>query len=274
MQQQSARSRLIFVLIDGLRDDVAKSRLGFVEGLVDEGIACRSHVQSVLPSLSRPCYASIFTGMTPLKHGITTNDSTQRLTHDNVFDLIAESGGTSAVAGYHWMSELFSRGSFDYLRDCEQENNASGITYGRYYFEDAYPDSHVFVDAEKLRQTFDPDFLVIHPMGCDDAGHKYGALSKEYAAAAAKIDYLLSRFVPMWLTLGYQIVITADHGMDAFGMHGGTYDDVTKTPLYYLSSLKGMPLPTTIQQTEMAAWLCRLLGIKPADSMRISQDLQ
>nr|NNM89744.1 alkaline phosphatase family protein [Bacilli bacterium] len=274
MQQQSARSRLIFVLIDGLRDDVAKSRLGFVEGLVDEGIAWRSQVQSVLPSLSRPCYASIFTGMTPMKHGITTNDNTQRLTHDNVFDLVAESGGTSAVAGYHWMSELFSRGPFDYLRDREQENNASGITYGRFYFEDAYPDSHVFVDAEKLRQSFDPDLLVIHPMGCDDAGHKNGASSKEYAAGAAKIDYLLSRFLPMWLMLGYQIVITADHGMDDFGVHGGTYDEVTKTPLYFVSQRDGMTLPGTIQQTEIAAWLCRLLGIKPVDSMTFSQNLQ
>ena len=40
------------------------------------------------------------------------------------------------------------------------------------------------------------DFVFIHPMGIDDAGHKYGAGSQEYAQAVIQNDKLLSTYIP------------------------------------------------------------------------------
>ena len=269
MQNVQWRQRVIFVLIDGLSDSMAKRMLGYMEGLVEQRGAMRAKVRSILPSLSRPCYATIFTGQQPGHHGITTNDQTQRIAEDSVFDLLAKNHRTSAVAGYHWMSELFSRGPFEFVRDREQEGNPQGITSGRFYFEDGYPDSHVFADAERLRRVNDPDLLVIHPMGCDDAGHRHGAASREYAASAGQIDFLLAKLVPLWQSEGYHIVVTSDHGMDEYGFHGGTEESMRMSPLYVLNpqiNPRGEVVEELLQ-TQMAGFLCQLLDVSPSETM-------
>lgn len=243
--------------------------MGYLEGLVESGSALRVRVKSVLPSLSRPCYASIFTGTSPIEHGITGNEAVRRLEVESVFDLLAARGRSSAVSGYYWMSELYQRAPFDRIGDREQDDNAAGITHGRYYFEDAYPDSHVFADAEILRRRHTPDLLVIHPMGVDDAGHRFGAEAPQYHAAAARIDALLAYLVPGWLADGYQVIVTADHGMNAFGFHGGNDDGVRITPFYAMGPRIAQvgDIGEEIPQTSLAHLICNLLGLPKADTM-------
>lgn len=263
-------NRLIVVLIDGLSNEVAQRQLGYMEGLVEEGAALRARVKSVLPSLSRPCYASIFTGTSPRVHGVNTNEPTARLETLSVFDVLAEASHTSAVAGYHWMSELFSRGPYDLVRDVEQNRNESGITHGRFYHQDEYPDAQLFALAERMRRTENPDLLVIHPMGCDHAGHKHGGESREYAGRAAFMDGILATVLPVWMREGYQIIVTADHGMNAFGFHGGPDEAERITPFYLISQRLSSSRVTqdTIEQTELSALFCDLLGISPSATMR------
>jgi len=55
-------SKLIFILIDGLRKDTAFAHMGFMEHLLEAGMAARYTVQSELPSLSRPLYEVLMTG--------------------------------------------------------------------------------------------------------------------------------------------------------------------------------------------------------------------
>lgn len=269
MESHDERRRVVFVLIDGLAHATAVRMLGFMGGMVETGEALQVRVRSVLPSLSRPCYASIFTGLPPLAHGVWTNDQTARLEVVSIFDLLARTGRTSAVAGYHWMSELFSRGPFDHVRDVEQDGNAEGITHGRFYFNDEYPDQHLFALAERMRVERRPDLLVIHPMGCDHAGHRNGSSSREYAATAAQIDFLLAKFVPRWIADGYHVVVTADHGMDDQGFHGGPDDQVRVTPLYMLGAAlrRGGATDEIVSQTSIAGLLCLLLGLTPAETM-------
>ncbi|KUO94664.1 alkaline phosphatase family protein [Ferroacidibacillus organovorans] len=264
------QNRLIVVLIDGLSNEVAQRHLGYMEGLVEEGIALRARVKSILPSLSRPCYASIFTGTPPQVHGVTTNEPAARLETPSVFDLLAAVSRTSAVAGYHWMSELFSRGPYDLVRDVEQSDNESGITHGRFYHQDEFPDAQLFGLAERMRRTENPDLLVIHPMGCDHAGHKHGSASREYAGRAAFMDGILATVLPVWMREGYQIIVTADHGMNAFGFHGGPDEAERITPFYLISQRLPSPVATqdTIEQTELSALFCDLLGISPSATMR------
>ena len=269
MESHDGRQRVVFVLIDGLAHATAVRMLGFMGGMVESGEALQARVQSVLPSLSRPCYATIFTGLPPLVHGVWANDQAARLEVVSIFDLLARAGRTSAVAGYHWMSELFSRGPFDHVRDVEQDGNAEGITHGRFYFNDEYPDQHLFAQAERMRAERRPDLLVIHPMGCDHAGHRHGSSSREYAATAAQIDFLLAKFVPRWLADGYHVVVTADHGMDEQGFHGGPDDQVRITPLYMLgpSVKRGGATDDVLQQTSLAGLLCALLRLGHPETM-------
>ncbi len=262
--------RLIVVLVDGMRDDTARERLGFVEGLVSQGGGLRARVQGILPSLSRPCYEAICTGTQPIKNGVVSNDTVRQSTQTSIFDVFHDHRLTSAVVGYHWLSELYCRAPFDYVLDRECTDPDGRISHGRFYFEDSYPDSHVFAEAEALRIRYRPDFLLIHPMGVDDAGHHFGAGSKQYAGQVLRIDMLLARLLPGWLQEGCDVVVTADHGMDEFGLHGGSDDGVRRVPLYLFSALLkkgGLDAGRVLEQTSLAALFCRLLGVPPAITM-------
>lgn len=135
--------------------------------------------------------------------------------------------------------------------------------------KDDYPDSHVIDDANFLKNYVQPDLLYIHTMNIDDVGHKFGSDSAEYNGKALSIDSYLADYIPEWIDEGYQIVITADHGMDARGAHGGTYDDVRYTPLYIFSNkVKPQIYEEEISQLMIAPLICKLLGIEKNTKMR------
>ena len=77
------------------------------------------------------------------------------------------------------MSELYSRAPYVSDRDRVQLDAEGSIQYGMYYWDDNYPDSHVFAEGECLRKTFDPDFMLYHTMAVDEWGHMKGADSAE-----------------------------------------------------------------------------------------------
>jgi len=261
---------LVVVIIDGLNEETAREELGFVAGLVEQNKGMQVTVRSILPSLSRPCYASIFTGTSPQETGIVSNIQSVKLTIPSVFDLIEQEGGTSAISGYHWMSELYHEAPFNHVQHREQNNNEKGFTFGRFYFEDSYPDSHVYIDAEAMRVRNNPNLVVIHPMGVDDTGHKFGSHSSEYRGKAALNDALLANFLPNWLKEGYQVIVTADHGMNHHGSHGGTTDSERIVPLYLFSEKIGATghLDMEMPQTQLAHMMCYMLGLEKAATMQ------
>lgn len=260
--------RLIFLVIDGLREDVSVSRMGFLAHLLEKGLAARYSVRSELPSLSRPLYEVLFTGTPASMNGITSNQIVRRSKMKSLFDLVRSEGGVTAAAAYYWVSELYNSAPFDRVSDREQEDEDRPIQYGRFYFDDAYPDSHLFIDAENLRLKHHPDLLLVHPMGIDDVGHRFGGNSKEYRAKAGEMDTLLSLFIPEWMNQGYQILVTSDHGMNAEGMHGGDEEVERKVPLYIISSKINPGIYSKLlPQLWIAPLACRLLGIPPSPEM-------
>ncbi|WP_312180094.1 alkaline phosphatase family protein, partial [Pantoea sp. CTOTU46764] len=136
------------------------------------------------------------------------------------------------------------------------------IQYGHFYWDDGYPDSHLFEDAESLRLRHDPDFLLIHPMNIDDAGHKHSLSSPQYRNRARMADGYLSQWMPDWLAAGYQVIVTADHGMNDDRSHGGILPEETQVPLFVFG--KGFSLQPDLQpqQTELCGIVCTLLGVE------------
>src|SRR3712207_2853776 len=100
--------RVVFIVLDGLRYDAARSCLGYMEGLVAAGEAQVYRVVSELPSISRPLYATLMTGKPPVEHGIVGNGEARRLACPNVFSLARRAGLTTAAAAYWWWSELYN----------------------------------------------------------------------------------------------------------------------------------------------------------------------
>ncbi|MEK3750986.1 alkaline phosphatase family protein [Paenibacillus sp. FSL E2-8871] len=262
-------NKLIVVVLDGLRYDAARKYMGYLEHLVEQGSLSCYRVQSELPSLSRPLYEVLLTGTPVSKNGITANHIVRPSHEESVFHLAVAANLCTAAVAYHWVSELYNSAPFDPLADRHQHNVMKPIQHGSFYFEDHYPDSHVFADAVYLRSAYDPHFLYIHSMNIDDAGHRYGGESKEYELSVRNADGLLATVLPIWMEQGYKILITADHGMNANGYHGGVTSSERDVPLYTFG-VDALPLAKedqAIPQLSMAPLMCHCLGLAPSAAM-------
>ncbi len=260
--------KLIMVLIDGANDEIASLNMGYLNHLVEQGLAAKYTVRAELPTNSRPLYEVLLTGTPACINGITSNN-TVRLSHEkSLFHLTKENNLRNAAAAYYFISELYNRAPYNRFEDSYQEDPTKPIQYGRFYYEDSYPDSHLILDGEYLRKKYNPHFLLIHTMSTDNMGHLYGLDSREYRTSLNKVDNELSLFIPIWIEEGYHIVITADHGVNKDYYHGGIHDSERLVPLFVISKeVEPGYYEENIGQLLIPPLLCDLLGIERSEKM-------
>lgn len=254
-------ARVVLVVVDGLRAGEAESCLGFTQAFVAARGGLRMEFDAELPCLSRPLYATLLTGRTPVETGITSNAIVRRLELPTVFGACRKAGLRTAAAAYHWFSELYNEAPFTPMHRVTCDD-ALPIQRGLFYWRDDYPDDHLFADAEWLRAMHDPHFLLVHPMGVDNAGHVHGGNSWHYRAAARGADDLLARHVPGWVEAGYTVVITSDHGMGLDGMHGGPGELERRVPFFVVGPRIIPRSGAKPKQTDVAGAICALLGLE------------
>ncbi len=262
--------KLILIVLDGCRYDTALEQMGVLNHFVAHHQATLIKVIAEMPSNSRPLYEVLATGVPSYRNGILTNGHVRRSKEVSIFDLVKEAGGITGAAAYYWQSELFNEAPYDIACHRIQHDEKNAIQHGIFYSEDHYPDSHVFADANYIIQTYAPHFMLIHSMNIDDVGHKFTAASREYAATVNQADAILGMCLPTWLEQGYQILVTADHGMDDKGLHGGSLAAHREVPLFIFSSK--FPENSGIQQMnqlELAPLICNLLEIDASGNMQI-----
>ncbi|HBT69642.1 MAG TPA: nucleotide pyrophosphatase [Agrobacterium sp.] len=263
--------KTIFILLDGLRYATARDCLGYMEGLVAAGKAAAYAVRSELPSISRPLYETLMTGLPPVAHGVTSNGVVRRSRFPNVFSLASAAGRSTAASAYHWYFELYNQAPFS-PEFRHIENFDGGIRHGSFYWADHYPDDHVFADADGLLRRHSPDFLLIHPMNIDNEGHRHGGGTREYRNAARTAGDLLARYLPAWQAAGYSIIVTSDHGMSDDGNHGGPHETEALVPFYTFGDGFTLDPDATLSQTEIAGLICALLAI-PDHGLSVPQGL-
>lgn len=253
-------NKVVFVLLDGLQKFYAQEHLGYLEHLCEHKQAVKYEVHGELPSASRPMYETIFTGLPVYEHGITNNQIIRKSNKLHLFDLLKQNEKKSLVLGYYWLSELYISSPFQKDKHMLHEDKNSCIEKGFFYYEDHFPDNHLYALAANFMENDKYDFVVIHPMNIDDAGHRFYAGSKEYAMAVMKNDNLLSTYIPKWIEDGYTIVVASDHGMQELGYHGGNSDLQRDTMLYIVNSKIELDrhMLTTL---DIAPILCKLLNI-------------
>lgn len=263
-------NKTIFVLLDGCTYDGAKENLGYLEHLIESKNGTKFKVKGELPSLSRPMYETLLTGLPVYEHLVVNNYTVRRSKEESIFSLCRKNGLKTAAAAYHWVSELYNKAPFNPIDDRIQLNVDSNIENGIFYYEDHYPDSHLFADGEFLRKNFNTDFLFIHSMNIDDAGHKFGSNSNEYAAAISKADTIISTCMPTWIQEGYNVIITSDHGMNDKKLHGGNDYIQRYVPLYVFSKIiKNYDFTDSeISELFIAPLICKLLDIEKSPKMR------
>ncbi|MFN8379974.1 MAG: alkaline phosphatase family protein [Anaerolineae bacterium] len=265
-------NKVILVLCDALRDDSAQQYMGYMEHLVETRQATRYTCVGELPSMSRPMYETVHTGVVSSEHGVTNNEVVRRSIMPSVFELARDAGKVTAASAYSWFSELYNRAPYDIVLDREVDDSSLAIQHGRFYKEYPYPDIEVFAAAGSLVAKFLPDYLLIHPMSCDTFGEEFGGLSAEYRRNVVVQDQALAALIPAVQPLGYHVLVTGDHGMDdqPGAHHGGTIPSHRLVPFYHVPP-QGNGRGNTgerVTHLQIAPTVCHLLGIEPAPTMR------
>ena len=253
--------KVILVMLDGLNYQVARHALGHLQAFCAAGRAALYKLECELPALSRPLYETILTGITPIDSGIVNNDVVRLSNGQGIFHYAHAAGLSTAAAAYHWISELYNRAPFDAGRDRHTHDTSLPIQHGHFYYADHYPDSHLFADAESLRRVHQPDFLLVHPMNIDDAGHKHGLDSSQYRNSARSADVLLANYLQRWLDDGYQILVTADHGMNNDRSHNGLLPEEREVPLFVVGDAFSLNANAQPTQLQLCGTICELLGL-------------
>lgn len=256
-----ASNKVILVILDGLGWQTAHDGMGYLQGMCEAGRATLYRMDCGLPSLSRPMYECILTGVPPVDSGIVSNDIRRLSSQQSIFHLARAAGRSTAAASYHWISELYNRCPYVPVRDRYTDDPSLPIQHGIFYHGEDYPDDHLLLDAEALRLKHDPDFLLVHPMGADSAGHAHGYDSSEYRNTARRLDSQLAHYLPGWLQAGCQVLVTSDHGMNQDCNHGGLLPEERQVPLFVLGNGFAHASSARVRQTEICGIAADLLDV-------------
>ncbi|HSZ81406.1 MAG TPA: alkaline phosphatase family protein [Polyangia bacterium] len=185
---------VVVTLADGLGADDARFTWA-VRWFRAQGRCFVTQVGS--PSISRPLYTVISSGVEQDRTGIRGNDETRPAAVGSVWQNARESGWhVRLVSELPWWQELFPRG-FD---------------------ETVYPPGATDFFGEVRPGALN----LVHVLYIDHAGHHEGAGSREYVAAVRRLDRELAGLIARTDLATSLLVLTADHGHSLIGGHGGS----------------------------------------------------
>lgn len=271
------QNKLLLIILDGVPYRNFRRLFGNLEGWVDSGDARVWKHHSVLPSISASCYASIHTGVTPAMHGCTGNSNVFRLAQPDVFSQVRKAGGITGGVAHSFWSEFFNRHPFDLVRDVEyDEPDSNTINHGRFHTMTGYglvnqmtpSDVDLFASLTNLAQRFDLNYGMLHTCTLDCMGHRFFHASQEMDHACHVMDEMLAPFIPKWRAAGYEVIVTADHGQDDRGHHGGRSALQQETALYYFGPANGPSEETVIDQLQLAPTILTRLDAQVPDTMQ------
>lgn len=263
------RTKLLLILLDGVPLRNFRRLFGNLEGWVQSGEARVWTHRAVLPSISASCYASIHTGVPPQVHGCTGNANVFRLSQPDVFSQVRAAGGVTGAVAHSFWSEFFCRHPFDFVRDIEyDEPESDSINHGRFHSMTGYglanqmtpSDTDLFATLTRLCQRFGLDYGLLHTSTLDSMGHRFFHDCREMDDACMAMDERLAPFLRRWRDAGYELIVTADHGQDDRGHHGGRGTLQQDTALYYFGPAEGPPEDTVIDQLQLAPTILSRLG--------------
>lgn len=265
------------VIVDGMSFDTCVAECGYLEGSVENGLARRWTVQTCLPTISAALYETIHTGLTPHEHGILGNDHLRASFYDNIFSVAKSAGKVTAAVAHSYFHTLYGGSNYDPFLHCEINDIYAPIPYARYYSMDRYRAENSCVPAEidlcaqawKLAQQHQPDYLLLHSCSVDTLGHWFTADSAEYRNQVSVVDNALSHLIPRLMDAGYHILVTADHGMNSDGHHGGNQPVLRTVPLYYFGNIAGPAVEKIVDQRSIAPSILKLIGCAVPPGMRV-----
>lgn len=273
------KNKLLLIILDGVPLRNWRRLFGNLEGWVKNGDAQIATMRASLPSMSGPCYASIHTGVPPQEHGILLNEVRHRIEQPDIFSEVAKAGGKSGAVTHSYWSEFFNRYPFDPVFDLEYDEPDGPIHHGRFHTMSAYnndnqmtpSDTDLFGTLTMLCARFGIDYGILHTCTLDSMGHRFGHDNVTMDHACAVLDAQLAAFLPNWLKMGYEVIVTADHGQSDRGHHGGVGADQTDVALYYFGEatlLAPKDGAKPLDQLQLAPSILERLGAQIPKSMK------
>lgn len=227
------------VLIDGLRVDEARA----LPSLASSSPAVLATLALPTPTLSRPFYHLLFTGVPPDASGVRTNRFAARARHDSVVDRVRAAGGRVFIVadGLDWMRRMYGRRS-------DGGSDALGSL-------DA-PLEDVLV---AWRAAPAPSLLIVHSIAVDRTAHAAGIHSRRHRAALADADAVIRRVLA---ARPAAVLVLSDHGHLEAGGHGGPEPEVRHAPLWVrVPGLEPGTVEAPIAAERLAATLASWLGV-------------
>jgi predicted AlkP superfamily pyrophosphatase or phosphodiesterase len=223
------RLHLLLVGIDGLRLDLATAdRAPHLRGLMSRGATTTMTIP--VPTVSGPAWATLLTGASYAEHGVVDNAFVgNRLSLAFFAD---PTRTTFAAAAWPPLVDPAGVGPVIHSRDEQRRAELhrviarDGETYG-------YRTTDAEIADFAVAGLFGagPDVSFVSFSCVDEAGHVYGAVSRQYVAAIARADAHLGRMLAAvehrarmgerWL-----VAVTTDHGHVDGGGHGGGEPEV------------------------------------------------
>ena len=246
-----ATGRLVFILVDGLRQDTALDAevMPNLGGLREVGASASIHSEA--PSYSEPAYTTLLTGASPeISDGPVINldyEDIPLFTQDNLFSAAHRAGLRTAISGYYWFEKLVPQSDVDL----------------RFYTpgEDRTADEAVMAAALPWLRDRSAELVLVHLDQVDYAGHhEGGARDPRWNEAAKRVDDMIGE-VSKELDLSWDtILVLSDHGHIGIGGHGGQDTDVLVQPLVLAGKGIRPGAFGDINQVDIAPTLAAILG--------------
>jgi hypothetical protein len=251
--------QVVIVLVDGLAYHASRS-MPFLNELRRQGADGDCRIG--LPSLSLPGRAVMMTGAWQEIHGQATNFNPRPLRVEHLFQAARRKGLRTALAAGDGPQTLFE----PWIDE--------RVVYGRR--DPAESHDLVRLEAElrwmgeatrSLLREKRPNLFLLDLTIADEAGHGWGASSRQYQAAAQAVDEEIQRLAPEMDLRRSVLVVTSDHGHTPTGGHGGPEESVLHVPLVMVGGPVRPGANGTVDQVDLAPTLAALLGIDiPASS--------
>ena len=215
--------RVVVVVLDGV-----PTRVGYDKDIMPFVVAsARAGASGVLRA---PEQTTTPAGVRALATGQATNAadllnmfSESEYKGWTVFDDVIGRGETVSLGGdKEWTSLLASR---------DPEGIRGTDTETRLYQNALQALDHA---ASRLHSAHPPALTVVHLGETDRLGHLYGTASAAYKTRMKAIDSAIRAFAANAIGPNATLIITADHGNDVFGSHGGEADVYRNVPIVML----------------------------------------
>jgi predicted AlkP superfamily pyrophosphatase or phosphodiesterase len=248
--------RVVLFAIDGLRPDALPQANPPEIGRLIAAGAHTKRARSFTPSVSLPCWVSVFYGVPPSRHGIVSNVwSPPQPLFPSLIDVV-HGAGLGAASFYNW----------EELRDLSRPGALDLAYYRRLGGPEGDCDLEIATAAAAYIPEHRPALAFIYLGALDEVGHRHGWMSAPYLQALGKADRAIGLVREAMerarLLSGTTFFVLSDHGGHDHDHGMGTDEDLTVPWIASGSGIRrGYVIATPVNLADTAPTVARLLGL-------------